>query len=51
MLNYLKRFYLMNTLELIKLIIHQGEINEYVYYESFFIEDSFYIHQVFKVLQ
>ena len=41
----------MNILELIKLIIHQGEINEYVYYESFFIEDSFYIPQVFKVLQ
>ena len=41
----------MNTRELIKLIIHQGGINKDVYFESFFIDDSFYIPQVFKVLQ
>ena len=41
----------MNTKELIKLIIHQGEINKDVYHESFFIDDSFYIPEVFKVLQ
>ena len=41
----------MLTKELIKLIIHQGEINEDVYHESFFIDDSFYIPEVFKVLQ
>ena len=41
----------MNTQDLIKLIIHQGEINKDVYYESFFIDDWFYIPQVFKVLQ
>ena len=41
----------MNTKELITLIIHQGEINKDVYQESFFIDDSFYIPQVFKVLQ
>ena len=41
----------MLTRELIKLIIHQGEINEDVYHESFFIDDSFYIPEVFKVLQ
>ena len=41
----------MNTRELIKLIIHQGEINKDVYHESFFIDDSFYIPEIFKVLQ
>ena len=41
----------MNTKELIKLIIHQGEINKDVYHKSFFIDDSFYIPEVFKVLQ
>ena len=41
----------MNTRELIKLIIRQGGINKDVYFESFFIDDSFYIPQVFKVLQ
>ena len=41
----------MITRELIKLILHQGEINEDVYHESFFIDDSFYIPEVFKVLQ
>ena len=41
----------MLTRELIKLIIHQGEINADVYHESFFIDDSFYIPEVFKVLQ
>ena len=41
----------MYTRELIKLIIHQGKINKDVYYESFFIDDSFYIPEVFKVLQ
>ena len=41
----------MNTRELIKLIIHQGEINKDVYHESFFIDDSFYIPEVLKVLQ
>ena len=41
----------MLTRELIKLIIHQGEINEDVYHESFFIDDSFHIPEVFKVLQ
>ena len=41
----------MNTKELITLIIHQGEINKDVYQESFFIDDSFYVPEVFKVLQ
>ena len=41
----------MNTKELIKLIINEEEINKDVYQESFFIDDSFYVLEVFKVLQ
>ena len=41
----------MNTKELIKLIIDQGEINKYVYFESFFIDDLFYAPELFNVLQ
>tara|TARA_Y100000589_G_scaffold263600_1_gene254108 strand:- start:1090 stop:1257 length:168 start_codon:yes stop_codon:yes gene_type:complete len=41
----------MNERELIKLIIHHGKVDHDIFYESFFVEDSLRIKEVFRILQ
>ena len=43
--------YLMNEREFIKLIIHHGKVDSDIFHESFFVEDSFKIQEVFRILQ
>ena len=41
----------MNEREFIKLIIHHGKVDSDIFHESFFVEDSFRIQEVFRILQ
>ena len=41
----------MNEREFIKLIIHDGQVDSDIFHESFFVEDSFKIQEVFRILQ
>ncbi len=41
----------MNEREFIKLIIHHGQVDSDIFHESFFVEDSFRIQEVFRILQ
>ena len=41
----------MNEREFIKLIIHKGRIDNDIFYKSFFVEDSWRIREVFRILQ
>ena len=41
----------MNEREFIKLIIHHGKVDSDIFHESFFVEDSFKIQEVFRILQ
>ena len=41
----------MNEREFIKLIIHHGKVDNDIFHESFFVENSFRIQEVFRILQ
>lgn len=41
----------MNEREFIKLIIHHGKVDSDIFHESFFVDNSFRIQEVFRILQ
>ena len=41
----------MNEREFIKLVIHHGKVDSDIFHKSLFVEDSFRIQEVFRILQ